>query len=378
VHSHFNLGKLFGIRIGVHASWLLIAFLIAFSLGDNFHLKHPEWSYPVVALVAILTAILFFVCLVLHELAHSLVAQSKGIPVQEITLFALGGVSQMTEEPKNAASEFEIAIVGPLTSAVLGALCLLAAYLLSYTHQFIPAAQVFTWLGYINLALAVFNLLPGYPMDGGRVLRAILWWRKKNLLRATRLAVRISSGVATSFILVGILFFFRGAGIGGLWLAFIGWFLLQAARESYLSEEARQSLTGVTVSDLMLRELPRVDRHTSLQSFVSEQLLHSTSRYFLVTREGLPIGILTPAEITHVEERMWPFTEVEAVMLPIASMPSLEPDAPAMKALEMMRTEHANPVPVIANGQLRGILSRRSMAEYLQTLLELHHTRASR
>lgn len=378
MHSHFSLGKLCGIRISVHASWLIIAFLIAFSLGDQFHLKHPEWGYLVVAFMAVLTAVLFFSCLVLHELAHSLVAQSKGIPVHEITLFALGGVSQMAEEPKSAASEFEIAIVGPLTSAVIGTLCLVAAHLLGHAPRLSPGAQVLIWLGYINLALAAFNLLPGYPMDGGRVLRAILWWRNKNLLRATHLAVRISSGVAMGFILVGIFLFFRGAGIGGLWLVFIGWFLLQAARESSLSEEARQSLTGVRVSDLMLRELPLVDRHKSLQSFVTEQLLHSPGRYFVVTRDGEPVGIITPGEITQVEERMWPFTQVEAVMLPIASMPSLAPDAPAMKALEMMREENATPVPVIANGQLRGLLSRRIIVDYLQTLLELHHSHSTR
>lgn len=371
MRSHFSLGKLFGIRIGVHASWLLIAFLIAFSLGDSFHLTHPHWSYATVSVSAILTALLFFFCLILHELAHSLVAQSKGLEVREITLFALGGVSQMTEEPKSAASEFQVAIVGPLTSAVIGAACLAGVWLLGPGLRHRPVGEVLSWLGYINFGLAVFNLLPGYPMDGGRVLRALLWWKSKDLLRATRQAVLVTNGVASVFILVGIYLFFRGAGIGGLWLAFIGWFLLQAARESYLSEDLRRSLTGVKVSDLMQQQFPSVDRHVSVQQFVREQLLHATSRYFLVTHEGEPVGIVTPREITPVDERMWPFTEVGAVMRPLASMPSLAPDAPIVDALEMMRDEDAGAVPVVSGGQLRGLLSRRSIMEYMQILLEL-------
>lgn len=371
MHSHISLGKLFGIRIGIHASWLLIAFLIAFSLGSSFHLSHPAWSYVTVVLSAILTAILFFFFLVLHELAHSLVAQSKGLEVREITLFALGGVSQMNEEPKSASSEFQVAIVGPLTSALLGVLCLAGAHLLGDSLKHAPAGEVLSWLGLINLALAAFNLLPGYPMDGGRVLRAFLWWKSKDSLRATRQAVVVSNGVASAFIVLGIYLFFRGAGIGGLWLAFVGWFLLQAARESFLGEDLRRALTGVRVADLMLQQFPRIDRYMSLQHFVGEQLIHSTGRYFLVTRDGEPVGVVTPREITAVDERMWPFTEVGSVMRPLASMPSLAPETPIMEALEMMRDEDAEPVPVMSGGHLRGLLSRPSIMEYLQILLDL-------
>ena len=378
MHSHISLGRLFGIRIGIHASWLLIAFLIAFSLGSSFHIAHPEWSYVTVAISAILTAILFFFCLILHELAHSLVAQSKGLEVKEITLFALGGVSQMTEEPKSAGSEFQIAIVGPLTSALLGLVFLAAGHFLGPALRHSPTGEVLSWLALINFGLAAFNLLPGYPMDGGRVLRALLWWKSKDMMKATRSVVLVSNGVATVFILIGIYLFFRGAGIGGLWLAFIGWFLLQAARESVLSENLRHALVGVKVADLMLQDFPMVDRHMSLQLFVRERLLHSPGRYFLVTHEGEPIGIVTPREITTIDERMWPFTEVGSVMRPLASMPSLAPDAPITDALQMMQEEDAGPVPVIADGQLRGLLSRSSIMEYVRILLELQksHTPA--
>lgn len=371
MHSHISLGKLFGIRVGIHASWLLIAFLIAFSLGSSFHLSHPEWSYATDAVSAVLTAILFFFFLVLHELAHSLVARSKGLEVHEITLFALGGVSQMKEEPKSAGSEFQVAIVGPLTSALLGAFCLTVAHFLGSSLRHGPVGEVLSWLGYINFGLAAFNLLPGYPMDGGRVLRAFLWWKSKDLLQATRQAVLISNGVASVFIVVGIYLFFRGAGIGGLWLAFVGWFLLQAARESYLGEDLRRALHGVRVADLMLQQFPLVDRHISLQNFVREQLMHSAARYFLVTDDGEPVGVVTLKEVAAIDERMWPFTEVGSVARPLASMPSLAPDASIMDALEMLRDEDAGPVSVISEGQLRGLLSRPSILEYVQILLDL-------
>lgn len=282
----------------------------------------------------------------------------------------------MTEEPKSAGSEFQIAIVGPLTSAVIGGVCLGVVAILGPGLRNSPGAEVLLWLGYINLALAAFNLLPGYPMDGGRVLRAAFWWKQKDLLRATRYVVRVSNGVAAGFILIGILLFFRGAGIGGLWLAFIGWFLLQASRESYLQEELRRSMEGVKVADLMVRDLPLVDQNLSLQRFVSEQLLHSTSRYFFVTHGDEPVGIVTPKEITGIEQRMWPFTEVGTIMRPIDSLPSLAPDAPVMDALELMRGEESSPVPIVADGRLLGVLSRRTIMEYLQTVLELR--RASR
>jgi len=376
VHSHISLGRLFGIRIGIHASWLLIAFLIAFSLGSSFHIAHPEWSYVTVAASAILTAVLFFFCLILHELAHSLVAQSKGLEVKEITLFALGGVSQMTEEPKSASSEFQIAIVGPLTSALLGLVFFAAGHFLGPALRHSPPGEVLSWLALINFGLAAFNLLPGYPMDGGRVLRALLWWKSKDMMKATRSVVLVSNGVATTFILVGIYLFFRGAGIGGLWLAFIGWFLLQAARESILSENLRHALVGVKVADLMLKDFPMVDRHMSLQIFVREHLLHSPGRYFFVTHEGEPIGVVTPREVTIIDERMWPFTEVGSVMRPLASMPSLAPDAPILEALKMMREDDDGPVPVISDGQMRGLLSRSSIMEYVRILLELQRVHA--
>ena len=230
MRSNIRLGKVFGIKIGLHFSWFLIALLIAFSLSEQFRAVNPAWSAALVVTLAIATAILFFVSLLLHELAHSLMARSHGIPVREITLFALGGVSQIEGESPDAKTEFLIAVVGPLTSLAIGLVCLAAAYALS--GPVTPAQAVLTWLGYINLSLAVFNLVPGYPLDGGRVLRALLWWKSGDVERATRTAAATGQVVGGLFIAFGIIQFFFGANFGGLWISFIGWFLLQAAGES--------------------------------------------------------------------------------------------------------------------------------------------------
>src|SRR5215469_15618318 len=174
VQSQIKLGRVFGIQIGLHYSWLLIALLIVFSLSSHFHSSNPTWSDQVVVTMAVATAILFFVSLLLHELAHSVVAKSNGLPVKEITLFALGGVSQIEKNPTSAKLEFWMAFVGPLTSAIIGVGCVAAARAVGEPSSN-PWIAMLLWLGYINLTLAAFNLIPGYPLDGGRVLRAIIW-----------------------------------------------------------------------------------------------------------------------------------------------------------------------------------------------------------
>ena len=233
MRSQIKLGRIFGIEIGLHYSWFLIALLIVYSLTSQFHASNPGWGDQVILTVAIATAILFFVSLLLHELAHSLVATSHGLPVREITLFALGGVSQIEKNPTSAKLEFWMAFVGPLTSVIIGGICVGLARVIGQPSSD-PWMAMLQWLGYINLMLGAFNLIPGYPLDGGRVLRAIIWWKTGNADRSTRLAARIGQVVAFCFIAVGIFEFFGGAGFGGLWIAFIGWFLLQAARESYM------------------------------------------------------------------------------------------------------------------------------------------------
>src|SRR5260370_6704728 len=219
MRSQIPLGRVSGIKIGLHYSWFLIALLIVFSLCAEFHTSNPAWGDSVTVTLSVGTAILFFVSLLLHELEHSLVATSNNLPVKEITLFALGGVSQIEKNPTSAKVEFWMAFVGPLTSAVIGVVCLTLARLIGDPSSD-PLMGMLQWLGYINLTLAAFNLVPGYPLDGGRVLRAIIWWKTGDADRSTQYAARVGQGVAFAFIAFRIFRYFCGAGFGGLGVAF--------------------------------------------------------------------------------------------------------------------------------------------------------------
>jgi Zn-dependent protease/predicted transcriptional regulator len=373
--AQITLGQVFGIKIGLHYSWFLIAFLIVFSLGADYRASHPQWPLVAIAGLAIATAVLFFLSLLLHELSHSLTARARGLPVHEITLFALGGVSQLGKEAASAKDEFLIAIVGPMTSAAVGTLCLGATSIPGATRVSLsPLTAMLWWLGYINLGLALFNMIPGYPMDGGRILRAALWWRTGNLERATRVAIRVGQIVAMIFIAIGIVSFFRGGSLSGLWIVFIGWFLLQAGRESYAEMALRKTLSGIKVSDLMEEKYLTVDGRESVQDFVDHTLLRTGGRTFLVTEDGNTVGLVTPHEVKHLDRPRWPAVAVEAVMRPWEKLSTIESDAPMAKALEIMGREDLEELPVVSNGRLCGVLSREKLVSYLRTLMEIQDT----
>src|SRR5581483_2882134 len=215
MRSNIRLGRIAGIEIGLHYSWFIIAALIAFSLGEQFRHNNSDWSSAQIWAAAIFTAVMFFVGLLLHELSHSLVAKARGLKVRAITLFALGGVSQIEDDATDAKTEFWVAIAGPLASFVIGGICLALAHAMGWRHGVEPttaATAVLFYLGDINIILGLFNLIPGFPLDGGRVLRAIVWAFTKNADRATRIAARVGQVVAFLFIVVGIWQFFRGQG----------------------------------------------------------------------------------------------------------------------------------------------------------------------
>ncbi len=369
MRSQINLGRVFGIRIGLHYSWFIIAFLIVFSLSAQFHTSNPEWGDSVILALAGATATLFFVSLLLHELAHSVVAKSRGLPVREITLFALGGVSQIEKEPTSAKMEFWMAFVGPLTSACIGLFCLALSRLLGTPSS--PIKALVSWLGYINLALAGFNMIPGYPLDGGRILRALIWWKTGDVERSTRMASRVGQAVGLIFIGIGILQFFGGAGIGGLWIAFIGWFLLQAAGESYLQTGLKRAIEGVKVGDVMTSDCPTVNGNLNLQHFVEEQLLPTGRRCFVVLENGVIAGLVTPHEVKQVDRTRWPFTTLHDIMRPLEQMRTVTPDTPMISALEMMSSHDLNQLPVVSGGRLVGVLSRAQLLSFLRTRTEL-------
>src|SRR6266478_64967 len=260
--AQIKLFRIFGIQIGLHYSWLLIAVLIVLSLAGQFTATNPQWGANIIWGVSILTALLFFATIVIHELSHAMIAKARGLPVRSITLFALGGVAQIEKEASDAKTEFWMGIAGPITSALIGLICLGIAAGLGWNpsfHNQSPGAVMLGWLGVINLALAVFNMVPGFPLDGGRVLRATIWWITGNASRATRIATAVGQLIAFAFIILGLFRFFSGAGFAGLWLTFIGWFLLDAARSSYAQFEILQRLRDVQVAEVMSMDWPVVN-----------------------------------------------------------------------------------------------------------------------
>ena len=375
MQAQVKLGRVFGIRIGLHYSWIIIAILIVFSLSEQFAQVHRDWSRGVVWATAILTAILFFVCILLHELGHSVVAQSRGIRVPSIVLFALGGVSQMERESPDAKTEFWMALAGPLVSFVLGLVCLGLAYATGWSGPSSPAGsplmEMLVWLGFINFTLGLFNLIPAYPLDGGRVLRAAAWWGTHSIERATQIASTVGQVFAFLFILAGLWRFFHGQGFVGLWIAFIGWFLLDAARSTRVQMEIMHALGGLKVRDVMERNCAVINPTTNLQTLVDEHLLRSGQRCFVVQKNGYLAGLVTPKEISRVERRMWPLTTVEQAMRPVDQLRVVSPEAPVMQALETMAREDINQLPVVAEGHLEGILSRAHLLDILRTRAEL-------
>jgi CBS domain-containing protein len=289
-------------------------------------------------------------------------------------LFALGGVSVIEKESPTAKIEFLVAIVGPVTSVALGAIMFWLAGLAGGGGQATPrtpGAAILYWLGYINVVLGIFNLLPGFPLDGGRVLRSIAWGITHNMERATRIAARIGQVVAIIFILAGIYQFFRGAGISGLWTAFIGWFLLQAAGANYMEIEMRHRLEGMRAGDLMSRDCAVVEGPTSVQDFVDHFILRTGKRCFIVSIHDHLAGLITPHEVRGVPREDWPVTPVQRIMKPIQQVRIVSPETPVMDALEMMAQADLNQVPVVANQQVVGMLARGDILQALRARTEL-------
>ena len=260
---------------------------------------------------------------------------------------------------------------GRFASGVIGLILLALARAsgwIPWTTAQTPGVAILVWLGYINLVLGAFNLIPGFPLDGGRVLRAILWWITSSADRSTKIAAQIGQLIGAGFIAFGVISFFGKGGFGGLWFALIGWFVLQAAGASLMQLQVGSLLRGLRVRDVMSQDCPSVDGSMELQEFVDEQLLKTGRRCFLVVEGQGVVGLITPHEVRNVERARWPFVSVRDAMRPVGEIHSLSPDLPAMKALETMGREDVNQLPVIVDGRLEGIVSR-------SHLLQLIHSR---
>lgn len=374
MQASVSLGRWFGIPVGLHYSWFFIAALITLSLASRFYLTQRSWSPIAIWAAAVLAAALFFVTLLLHELSHAVVARRNGLVVRSITLFALGGVAHIEEDPRSAGVEFRMAAAGPATSFAIGFACLAAAWSAGWRSDGGGGAAwtaIVGWLGYINVVLAAFNLIPGYPLDGGRVLRAILWARNKDAGRATRQAARVGQFVAFLFIAFGLLSAFTGAGFGGLWLAFIGWFLLEASRSSETQATFMDALRGVRVGDLMGRDCGIVEATENLQTFVDHTLLRTGRRCFVVVRDERVAGLITPNEVRRIARTEWQTRTVEDAMRPLRDLRTVAPEMPASEALKIMVRDDVHQLPVVSDGHLEGLLTRAHILQAIQSHVEL-------
>ncbi|MGQ0810820.1 MAG: site-2 protease family protein [Nitrospiraceae bacterium] len=375
MQPHVRLGRIFGIDIGLHYSWLIIAFLITLSFASEFQLEYPQWGSSVIWSAAIVTGILFFSSILIHEMGHALVAQVRGLPVRTITLFALGGVALTEKDAGDPKTEFWMGIAGPLTSVGIGLLCVGSAGLLGgklYPNVVgSPVVAVLDWVGSLNFLLAAFNMIPGFPLDGGRVLRAVIWWATDHVDRATRIAARIGQGSALFLIVFGLWQSFTLEGIGSLWLALVGWFLLEAATASYAQVEAVAGLRGLRVRDIMANDCASVAANTSLQTFADEYLLRTGHRCFVVKNKGEITGLITPTDLKQVDRAGWSTTQVHVIMRPLDRLRTVSPDTPVIDALQTMGRADVNQLPVVLNGHMEGFLTRSDIVHVLQARAEL-------
>ena len=367
--SGIRIGEVFGIPIYLHPSWFIIFLLITLSLRTQFTSQHPGWSPAQHWALGIITSVLFFASVVLHELSHSVVALSYRIPVKSITLFVFGGVSRIERDASNAKQEFNIAIAGPVSSLILAGCFWLVSH---YWHGNEMVTSAAMWLAGINLLLGLFNLVPGFPLDGGRILRGITWGITGNFEKATRIASNVGRIFAYFMILVGVWEALNGNWVGGLWTAFIGWFLLSAAQESIAQVTIRNTFTGVRAEDIMTRDIPTVPRDISLEEYLQE-VLRTGRRCHIVTGAGRPVGLVTLHAVRNVPRDEWGVTSIQAAMLPLDKLHAAAPDEPALGVLERMQSEDINQMPVISDGQIVGMIGRDTILRALQTRLQVGH-----
>jgi len=369
-----RLGKLAGIDIYVHVSWFIILVLLTWSLAiDWFPPFFLGWSASAYWLIAFISALLLFVCVLIHELAHSLVARAYGQNVRGITLFVFGGVAQIDEEARSPGVEFQIAIVGPLASFLLAGIAFLLLLPLGFSRN--PAVAVLDYLVTSNILLGVFNLIPGFPLDGGRVFRSIVWKATGDFRKATRIASLVGQGCGFLFILLGIVAFFTGGFFTGLWIAFIGWFLLSAAQSINTQVMTQSALQGVTVGQVMNPRPVTVPANISLQRLVDDYILPSGIRAAPVMQEDSLAGLITLSDIGRVERENWAHTPVGHVMRPLEQITVVSPAQPLYEALQKMVSQDINQLPVIQDGHLVGLLNRESIVRYLHVYQSLTYNK---
>ena len=362
----WRIARIAGIEIRIDWTWLIIFALVTVSLAIGYYpFIFRGLSTATYWGLGVISSVLLFVSVVLHELAHSVVARSQGLPVENITLFVFGGVSQIEEEPRTASNEFFMAVVGPVTSLVLGGI------FIGLYNALLPAngvgAAVAQYLGIINLGLGLFNLIPGFPLDGGRVLRSILWAATHNLRRATRVASLVGQGFAFLLIFAGIGLLFSGNFLSGIWLAFIGWFLNNAAVASYREMLVRQSLQGVPVRRLMETDVDAIAPSVTIQQAIDEHILGGRQHAYPVLDDSRLVGLICLHDIRRVPPEKRASETVGQAMTPYERLVTITPADDLTKAVDELGRGQYEQLPVVDRpGHLVGLLRRQDVINYLQ------------
>lgn len=362
-----------GIRISLDYSWFIIFFLVVAILGTTFFPEqYPEVATPNVWFYSVLAAVLFFSSILLHELGHAIVAQKRNIEISEIILFIFGGIAKMKSEPDKPQTEFEVAIGGPLVSAFLAAFFLILADVLG------PAIDdglhgVFWYVGYINLILLIFNMIPGFPLDGGRVARAAIWHYTGNLRKSTRIVSNIGQAFAFVLMFLGVMGIFGGAIVVGLFWIFIGFFLQQSAKMGYQMVAFREGLSDVPVSELMTSDPVSVRPETTLSELIDEYFFKNIHSSFPVVYNDKLVGLIEINQVKSLNKEKWKTTRVEEVMIPIDKVKTVEPETDAFTLLTEMIDNQTGRIMVTKNGEIKGIVSRKDIIQFARFKEELSH-----
>lgn len=362
--SSIKLGRLFGIEIGVHWSWVFIFALITFTIAEGIFDRYlPEWSGTQRWSVAVVVAGIFFLSILLHELSHSLVAKARGIEVTGITLFVFGGVSMLGREAESAAEEFWIAIVGPLTSFAIGAF--FAALWLAFRSPAPDVAAIAGYLALINGVIAVFNMIPGFPLDGGRVFRAFVWARNRNRLRATRTASKVGEYFAYGLMAAGALQFLFNP-IGGIWMFLIGLFLRNASAQSYEQLVLQSALEGLTAREVARTDYIPVEADMTMERLVGDLMLMGHGRCYPVIAGRELLGLVTLTDAQKLPRDEWAGTSVYRAMTPFEKLKTVEPSKDALEVLQLLGEKDINQVPVVEGRNLVGMISRADIMRLIQ------------
>jgi Zn-dependent protease/CBS domain-containing protein len=372
-----RIGQLLGIPIYLHSSWFLIFAFITITIASGYADTRPDWTTGQHWAAAVLTSVLFFGSVLFHEMSHSVVARHYRIPVASITLFFFGGIAQISRDPERALQEFNIAAAGPASSFLLAA-GFLGVSMLAPAGSMANALGV--WLAGTNAILAVFNLVPGFPLDGGRILRAIVWGITKSYTKASRIAARGGQLVAYGLMAYGVWLAVRGwqaegsfsGAIGGVWLVLIGWFLLGAAKQSFAQAETRTVLEGLKASDIMSPEPPSIGREISLEDYAREVTATGRGSH-LVIAHGQLVGLISTEALAKVPREDWCVTSVQAAMTLREKMVWASPEEPALALLDRMRSAGAQQMPVLVDGNVVGMVTRESIVRALQNENQLPH-----